>query len=88
MDKFLSKFFPLVNITNMRNDISSYVMLELETLYDNWDRFNDLLRKYPYHGLCIWLQVQAFYNGLNHTTRQMIDAIAKGNLNTKMSTVA
>ena len=44
----------------------------------------DLLRRYPHHGLPIWLQVQIFYNGLNPSLRQMIDAASKDTLNSKM----
>ena len=36
----------------------------------------------------IWLQVQTFYNGLNHAIRQMIDATVRGTLNNKTPEVA
>ena len=54
-----------------------------QSLYDAWERFKELLRRCPHHGLPTWLQVQTFYNGLNHNTRQMIDAAAGGTLNNK-----
>ena len=57
----------------------------LETLYDSWQRFKDLLKRFPHHGLLIWLQMQRFYNGLNSIIRQMIDAAVGGTLNTKTS---
>ena len=56
--------------------------MESETLYDIWERLKDLLRRCPHHGLSIWLQVQKFYNRLNQATRQMIDTIVGGTLNT------
>ncbi|KAG8496897.1 hypothetical protein CXB51_008079 [Gossypium anomalum] len=57
--------------------------MDLEKLYDAWERFNDLLRRCPHHGLPLWLQVQTFYNGVNPSTRQMIDAAASGTINNK-----
>ncbi|KAA3487007.1 pentatricopeptide repeat-containing protein chloroplastic-like [Gossypium australe] len=37
----------------------------------------------PHHGLPLLLQVQIFYNGLNPSNRQLIDAAAGGTLNNK-----
>ncbi|KAG8491410.1 hypothetical protein CXB51_014616 [Gossypium anomalum] len=58
-------------------------LMDLETLYDAWERFKDPLRRCPHHGLPLWLQVQTFYNGVNPSTRQMIDAAASGTINSK-----
>ena len=56
-EKFLSKYFPPAKTVKMRNDMSSYNQMEPGTLYDAWERFKDLLRSYPHHGLPVWLQV-------------------------------
>ncbi|KAG8478554.1 hypothetical protein CXB51_028316 [Gossypium anomalum] len=70
-------------MAKLRNDISSFAQKDLETLYDAWERYKDLLRRCPHHGLPLWLQVQTFYNGVNPSTRQMIDAAAGGTINNK-----
>ncbi|KAG8501020.1 hypothetical protein CXB51_003083 [Gossypium anomalum] len=57
--------------------------MDLEKLYDAWERYKDLLRRCPHHGLPLWLQVQTFYNSVNPLTRQMIDATAGGTINNK-----
>ncbi|KAK5838976.1 hypothetical protein PVK06_007726 [Gossypium arboreum] len=57
--------------------------MDLETLYDAWERYKDLLRRYPHHGLLLWLQVQTFHNGLNLSTWQLVDAAAGGTINNK-----
>ncbi|KAG8481373.1 hypothetical protein CXB51_026129 [Gossypium anomalum] len=57
--------------------------MDLETLYDAWERYKDLLIRCHHHGLPLWLQVQTFYNGVNLSTRQMIDAAAGGTINNK-----
>ncbi|XP_038976654.1 uncharacterized protein LOC113463578 [Phoenix dactylifera] len=54
-----------------------------ESLYEAWERFKDLQRKCPYHGLPDWLIVQTFYNGLIHSVRITIDAAAGGTLMSK-----
>src|SRR5262249_31434778 len=57
--------------------------MESESLYKAWERYKDLLRRCPHHGLPTWLQVQTFYNGLNHGHKAMIDAAVGGTLNNK-----
>nr|XP_010914858.1 uncharacterized protein LOC105040154 [Elaeis guineensis] len=52
----------------------------METLYEAWERFRDLLRRCPHHGLPKWLVMQTFYNGLNNHTRINIDTTAGGSL--------
>ncbi|KAK5841829.1 hypothetical protein PVK06_004152 [Gossypium arboreum] len=81
--KFLLKYFPPAKTAKLRNDITSFVQMDLETLKDAWERYKDLLQRCPHHGLPLWLQVQTFYNGVNPSTRQLIDAVAGGILNNK-----
>lgn len=78
--KFLAKFFPPAKTAKMRNDITSFSQSDGESLYEAWERFKDLLRKCPHHGLPKWLIVQTFYNGLVAATRTTIDAAAGGAL--------
>ncbi|KAF7832384.1 uncharacterized protein G2W53_014717 [Senna tora] len=74
--QFLTKYFPPGKTAKMRNDITSFVLLDNESLYEAWERFKELLRKCPHHGLPKWLQVQTFYNGLSSEIRTSIDAAA------------
>ncbi|XP_062075467.1 uncharacterized protein LOC133779529 [Humulus lupulus] len=48
--------------------------MESDQLYEAWDRFKEMLRKCPQHGIEDWFQVQSFYNGLNGPARPHIDA--------------
>ncbi|KAJ9566342.1 hypothetical protein OSB04_002308 [Centaurea solstitialis] len=43
-----------------------------------WERFKELLRKCPHHGIPYYIQLETFYNGLNYPARQMLDATAGG----------
>ncbi|XP_052197256.1 uncharacterized protein LOC127804434 [Diospyros lotus] len=78
--KFLAKFFPPAKTTKMRNDITSFMQQDSETLYEAWERYKELLRRCPHHGIPDWLQVQTFYNGLLGHTRAIIDATTGGAL--------
>ena len=82
-EKFLFKYFPPSKTAKLRNDISSFMQMDDESMYDTWERYKDLLRCCPHHGLPVWLQVLTFYNGLNLTTKQMVDAAAGGSLSNK-----
>ncbi|KAA3470450.1 Retrotransposon gag protein [Gossypium australe] len=57
--------------------------MDLETLYDAWERYKDLLRWCPHLGLPLWQQVQTFYNGVNPSMRQLVDLAAGRTLNNK-----
>src|SRR5262249_33318084 len=87
-NKFLTKYFPPSKTTKLRNDISTYTQNETEMLYEAWQRYKDLLRKCQHHGLPKWLQVQTFYNGLINGHKAMIDAVARGTLNSKTLEIA
>ena len=83
MQKFLTKFFPPQMTSQLRVEISQFRQGESESLYDAWDRFKDLLRRYPQHGFELWFKAQTFYNGLNYATRSMVDAAAGGSVMNK-----
>ncbi|XP_062085656.1 uncharacterized protein LOC133791756 [Humulus lupulus] len=76
--KFLVKFFPPDKAAKLRGEINNFSQFEGESLYDAWERFKDLIRKYPHHGIEKWMLVHNFYNGLCGTTRTIIDAAAGG----------
>ncbi|KAI3773937.1 hypothetical protein L1987_48476 [Smallanthus sonchifolius] len=42
-----------------------------------------MMRKVPHHGLLKWQQCETFYNGLEMTGKQLIDAYAGGDIGTK-----
>ena len=87
-DKFLMKYFPSIKNTKLRNEITSFHQLEDESLYEAWERFKELLRRCPHHGIPCCIQLETFYNGLNPSTRLMVDASANGALLSKSYTEA
>ena len=61
---FLSKYFPPGKTAKLRTEITSFFQRDGESLYEAWERFKDLQRQCPHHGVPDWLLVQTFYNGL------------------------
>ncbi|KAL2492066.1 Uncharacterized protein Adt_27694 [Abeliophyllum distichum] len=51
-----------------------------ETIFEAWERFNDMLRHCPNHGIPDWLMVQTFYNGLNDENKRHADSAGGGSL--------
>lgn len=82
------KYFPSTKNAKLRNEITSFHQLEDESLYEAWERFKDLLRRCPHHGIPCCIQLETFYNGLNPSTRLMVDAAANGALLSKSYTEA
>jgi len=64
----------------LRDQITRFTQKDRESLYDAWDRFKEMLRLCPHHGLEKWLIVHTFYNGLLYTTKMTFDAVAGGAL--------
>ncbi|KAJ4712782.1 Bifunctional inhibitor/lipid-transfer protein/seed storage 2S albumin superfamily protein [Melia azedarach] len=81
--KFLAKFFPPTKTAKLRNDIATFTQFDGESLYEAWERYKEMMRRCPYHGLPKWLQVQTFYNGLGASTKTLVDAATGGALMSK-----
>ncbi|KAI4347762.1 hypothetical protein L6164_008545 [Bauhinia variegata] len=76
--KFLTKYFPPSKTTKLRTEIVNFNQFDRESLYDAWERFKELLRKCPHHGMQDWLVMQVFYGGLSPNTKTVVDAAAGG----------
>ncbi|KAJ9558513.1 hypothetical protein OSB04_013127 [Centaurea solstitialis] len=75
---FLKKFFPLIRHAKSRNEIKIFKQMDDEALPDAWERYKELLRKCPHHGIPYCIQLELFYNGLTTVAKQMLDVTAKG----------
>ena len=47
----MSKHFPQGKTAKLQNDIGTFVQFDGESLYEACERFNELQRKCPHHGL-------------------------------------
>ncbi|GJU24841.1 reverse transcriptase domain-containing protein [Tanacetum coccineum] len=79
VSKFINKFFPPSKTTNLRNEITRFPQRFVETFYEAWDRFNDLLRACPHHGFSELHQLDTFYNALNSNDQDSLDSATGGN---------
>lgn len=78
--RFLEKFFPASRAGTIRKEISGIRQNNGETLYEYWERFNQLVASCPHHQISDQLLLQYFYEGLLHMDRSMIDAASGGAL--------
>ncbi|KAL4342011.1 hypothetical protein GQ457_08G037230 [Hibiscus cannabinus] len=77
---FRAKFSYTNMIDHLRNQITSFRHEDDEAMQEAWERYRDLFRRCPMHGLPEWTQVSIFYNSVNTSTRMMLDASANGTL--------
>ncbi|KAL4272518.1 hypothetical protein GQ457_13G017520 [Hibiscus cannabinus] len=77
---FLAKFSYTNMTDHLRNHITSFWQEDDEAMHEAWERYRDLFRRCPMHGLPEWTQVSIFYNSVNRPTRMMLDASANGTL--------
>ncbi|XP_074341093.1 uncharacterized protein LOC141678634 [Apium graveolens] len=78
--KFLTKFFPMVKTAAIRNALTQFAQQSGESLYEAWERYKEMLRKCPHHGMPDWMIITCFYNGLGAQSRPMLDAASGGAL--------
>ncbi|KAI3719843.1 hypothetical protein L6452_20748 [Arctium lappa] len=77
-ERFLRKYFPPTRNAKSRNEICMFKQMDDEAIPDAWERFKELLRKCPHHGIPYCIQLETFYNGLNPMAKQMLDATSGG----------
>nr|GEZ93157.1 reverse transcriptase domain-containing protein [Tanacetum cinerariifolium] len=80
VSKFINEFFPPSRTTSLRNEISNFEQKFGESFHEAWDRYKDLLRACPHHGFTELHQLNTFYNALNPTDQDSLNAAAGGNL--------
>ena len=78
--KFLKRFFPPSKIAKLRSDITNFTKFSGESLYEAWERFKEVIRKCPHHGLPNNLLIEIFYLSLDETMGSLVDVVAGGAL--------
>nr|GEX10217.1 reverse transcriptase domain-containing protein [Tanacetum cinerariifolium] len=80
VSKFINEFFPPSRTTNLHNEISNFQQRFDESFHEAWDRYKDLLRACPHYGFTELHQLDTFYNVINPTDQDFLNAAAGGNL--------
>nr|GEW67010.1 hypothetical protein [Tanacetum cinerariifolium] len=74
--KFLGKYCPPARTAKKIEEINNFQQEPNETIYQAWERFKELLMKFPQNYLTEMQEVILFYNGLDVSARQIIDSKA------------
>ena len=57
---FLTRYFPPSKTAMLRAEINGFKQKDNESLFDAWERYKDLMRLCPHHGLEKWLIIHTF----------------------------
>nr|GFB73303.1 reverse transcriptase domain-containing protein [Tanacetum cinerariifolium] len=79
----MNQFFPPSKTTHLKNEISRFTQTFEETFGEEWERFKEMLRACPHHGVTELAQIDTFYNGLNDNDQDSLNDAADGNLLSK-----
>ena len=80
VEKFLNKYFSPAKTKRLIKEIQNFQQFDMESLYEAYERFKDLLRKCPHHGLSDQQKIRTFYNGLTIQCATQVDGAARGSL--------
>ena len=78
IEAYLSRFFPLALTSERRGEIITFKQKEDESLFNAWERYKQLLRRWPMHGIEKMTQMDIFYHSMNYTSKGIIDATCYG----------
>ncbi|GKC52209.1 hypothetical protein Tco_1074954 [Tanacetum coccineum] len=71
---FIQRYCPPLKTAKQLKEIRNFKQEGDETLYQAWERYNDILYKFPTHDINSHQKVNIFYNGLGTMNRQMLDS--------------
>ncbi|GJZ35558.1 protein kinase-like domain, concanavalin A-like lectin/glucanase domain protein [Tanacetum coccineum] len=71
---FIQRYCPPSKTAKQLEEIRNFKQEGDETLYQAWERYNDLLYKCPTHDINSHQKVNIFYNGLGTMNRQLLDS--------------
>jgi hypothetical protein len=83
--KFLKNFFPAQRTRQLRREIQTFQQKDGDLFFEVWEHFKELILKCPYHNLSQDDQVQASFEGLNDSTKSLVDSACGGVLMEKNS---
>nr|GEW82670.1 hypothetical protein [Tanacetum cinerariifolium] len=71
---FIRRYYPSSNTAKQLEEIRNFKQEGDETVYQAWERYNDLLYKCPTHDINSHQKVKIFYNGLGTMNHQLLDS--------------
>nr|GEW88325.1 reverse transcriptase domain-containing protein [Tanacetum cinerariifolium] len=85
--RYFNKITSMMRVPNVPNSTTKLMLFQQrfdESFSEAWDRFNDLLRACPRHGLSELYPLDTFYNALNVNDQDSLNFAAGGNFLDKM----
>ena len=74
----MSIFFPPALTFERREEIIVFKEREDESLYNAWERYKRLLKRWPMHGIDSTTEMDIFYHSMNYASNGIIDAACCG----------
>ena len=74
----MGRFFPHTLTSERKGEIIIFKQGEDESLYNAWERYKKLLKRYPMHGIDKITQMDIFYHAMNYTSKGIINAACCG----------
>lgn len=78
VEKFMKRYFPPIENTKRIRDIANFEQKDREFLSDAWNRFKQLIKNCSHNGVLECVQMEIFYDGLNKSSQQAVDAAEVG----------
>ena len=78
VEAYMGRFFPPAMTFERREDIIVFKQGEDESLYNAWERFKRLLKRFPMHGIYLTTQMDIFCHSMNYASKGIIDATCCG----------
>ena len=72
------QIFPPTLTLERREEIISFKQKEDESIYNAWERYKQLLRRCPMHGIKQMTKKDILYHAMNYTSKVIIDAACCG----------
>ena len=74
----MSRFFPPALTSERRGEIIVFKQGDDESLYNAWERYKRLQKRFPMHGIDLTTLMDIFYYSMNYTSKGIIDAACCG----------
>ena len=75
---FLKKFYPVHKTALIRKNILQFKQTANEPFWKYFERFKDLLAQCPHHGVEKWRLCQVIYDGLDYSTKTLLESMCQG----------
>ena len=69
----MERFFPPSLTSNSRREIIAFKQGEEESIYNAWERYKKLLKRYLMHEIDQITQMDIFYHEMNYSSKGIID---------------